>query len=130
MHLLPVAGHGPPSETVVAVTNGRLDGFAERSTELTPRARRNLWHLGADLFKPGGMAGPGVLTAGGGSGCWSRLSGSSTKKVVWGHDTHIPHHFEDEHVLVLCDEVVRVSDQSGRDKLVVFGIACVCWHLP
>jgi hypothetical protein len=27
-------------EVVVAVTNGRLDGFA---------ARRNLWHLGADL---------------------------------------------------------------------------------
>ena len=26
--------HGPPSEAVVAaVTNGRIDGFAERSTE-------------------------------------------------------------------------------------------------
>jgi hypothetical protein len=34
---------------VVAVTNGRLDGSTERSTEFTPRARRNLWHLGADL---------------------------------------------------------------------------------
>jgi hypothetical protein len=36
-------------EVAVAVTNGRLDGVAERSTELTPRARRNLCHLGADL---------------------------------------------------------------------------------
>ena len=76
------------------------------------------------------MAGPGISTGGGGSGCWSRLSGSSTKKVVWGHDMHIPHHFEDEHVLVLCDEVVRVTDQSACDKLVVFGIACVRRHRP
>jgi hypothetical protein len=36
-------------EVVVTVTNGRLDGSTERSTELTPRARRSLWHLGADL---------------------------------------------------------------------------------
>jgi hypothetical protein len=34
-------------EVVVAVTNGRLDGSIERSTELTPRARRSLWHMGA-----------------------------------------------------------------------------------
>ena len=40
-------------EVVVAVTNGRLDGFAERSTELTPRARRSLWHVGADLVSAG-----------------------------------------------------------------------------
>jgi len=47
--------HGPPSEAVVvAVTNGRLDGFGWRSTELTPRARRNLWYVGADLSRPGG----------------------------------------------------------------------------
>jgi len=38
---------------VVAVTKGRLDG----STEVTPRARRGLWHMGADLPRPGGMAG-------------------------------------------------------------------------
>jgi hypothetical protein len=70
--------HGPPSEAlVVAVTNGRLDGSTERSTELTPRVRRGLWHIGADLFRPGGMAGPGISTAGGGNGYWSRLSGSS-----------------------------------------------------
>jgi hypothetical protein len=56
-------------EVVVAVTNGRLDGFAERSTEPTPRARQSLWRLGADLSRPGGRAGPGVLTAGSGSGC-------------------------------------------------------------
>jgi hypothetical protein len=35
-------------------------------------AHQNLWHLGADLSRPDGMAGPGVLTAAGGSGCWSR----------------------------------------------------------
>jgi hypothetical protein len=38
-------------KVVVAVTDGRLDGFAARSTELTPRARRNLWHVGADLLR-------------------------------------------------------------------------------
>jgi hypothetical protein len=32
-------------EVVVAVTNGRLDGSTERSTKLTPRARRSLWHV-------------------------------------------------------------------------------------
>jgi hypothetical protein len=64
-------------EVVVAVTNGRLDGFAERSTELTPRARRNPWHVGTGLSRPDGMAGTGVLTGGGGSGCWQRSSGSS-----------------------------------------------------
>jgi thiamine phosphate synthase YjbQ (UPF0047 family) len=36
-------------EVVVAVTEGRLDGPTEPSTELTPGARRSLWHVGADL---------------------------------------------------------------------------------
>ena len=58
-------------EVIVAVTNGCLDG----STELTPRARRSLWHVGADLSRPSGMAGPGALTGGDGSGCWSKSSG-------------------------------------------------------
>jgi hypothetical protein len=70
--------HGPPSEAVVvAATNGRLDGSTERSTELTPRARQSLWHLGADLLRPDGMAGPGVSTAGDGSRCCSRSSASN-----------------------------------------------------
>jgi thiamine phosphate synthase YjbQ (UPF0047 family) len=38
-------------EVVVAVTNGRLDGSTERSTELTPRARRSLLHVGAHLLR-------------------------------------------------------------------------------
>jgi hypothetical protein len=67
--------NGPRRAAVVMATNGRLDGFAERSTELTPRARRSLWHVGADLSRPGGTAGPGVATGGAGNGCWSRLSG-------------------------------------------------------
>jgi hypothetical protein len=47
-----VAHDGPPSAAVVvAVTNGCLDGSTERSTELAPRARRDLWHLGADLLQ-------------------------------------------------------------------------------
>ena len=40
-------------EVVVAVTNGRLDGSTERSTEgfgrAQPRARRSLWYMGTDL---------------------------------------------------------------------------------
>jgi hypothetical protein len=36
-----------------------------------------LVHAGADLFRRGGMAGPGVLTHGGASGCWSKSLGSS-----------------------------------------------------
>jgi hypothetical protein len=35
-----------------------------------------LWHLGADLFRPGAIAGPGVSTTGGASGYWSRSSGN------------------------------------------------------
>ena len=34
------------------------------------------WHLGANLFRPGRMAVPGVQTDGGGSGCWSRFLAS------------------------------------------------------
>ena len=50
-------------EVVVAVTNGRLNhGTWERI-----------------FFGPGGMAGLGVSTAVGGSGCWQRLSGSSDR---------------------------------------------------
>jgi hypothetical protein len=38
-------------EVVVPVTSDRLDGSAERSMELTPRARRSLWHVGAHLLQ-------------------------------------------------------------------------------
>jgi hypothetical protein len=44
-------------EVVVAVTDGRLDGSTERSTEgfdrAQPRARRSLWHVGADVVSAG-----------------------------------------------------------------------------
>ena len=65
-HTLEAAGDGPRG-------GGCRDQRPARRLRL---ARRNLWHLGADLFRPGGMAGPGVLTGGDGSGCWSRASAS------------------------------------------------------
>jgi hypothetical protein len=37
-------------------------------------AHQSLWHVRADLLGPGGRAGPGILTASGGSVCWSRSS--------------------------------------------------------
>jgi hypothetical protein len=71
------AGHGPRRAAVVAVTNARLDGSTEgfdrglrpSSAEgLTPRASPK------SLARGSGFS-TGNLTAGGGSGCWSRLSG-------------------------------------------------------
>ena len=60
---------GPPSEAVVvAVTNGRLDGFAEGSPKsLAP---------GSGSWGVSWMADTGISTGGAGSGCWSRSSGS------------------------------------------------------
>jgi hypothetical protein len=43
-----------------------------------------LRHVGADLFRPGGRAGPRVLTAGGGSGCWSKSSASRCARSYLG----------------------------------------------
>jgi hypothetical protein len=45
------AGDGARRAAAVAVTDGRLDGSTERSTELTPMARRSLGHVGADLLR-------------------------------------------------------------------------------
>jgi hypothetical protein len=50
-------------EVVVAMTNGRLDGFAWLA-EIFGAWQRS---LGVNW-----IADTGVLTAGGGSGCWSR----------------------------------------------------------
>jgi hypothetical protein len=70
-----VMGH----EVVVAVTNGRLDGSTERSTEGFDRAQPRASRRGlAEVFGTwerilgvSWMADTRVLT-GGGSGCWSR----------------------------------------------------------
>jgi hypothetical protein len=64
---LGVAHQGPLSEAVVvAVTNGRLDGSAE------PVEAFGTWER---ILGVSWMADTGVLTAGGGSGYWSRSSG-------------------------------------------------------
>jgi hypothetical protein len=41
--------------------------------------------LGAVLSSPDRLAGPGVLTAGGGSGCWSRTSGNQSLLALGFH---------------------------------------------
>jgi hypothetical protein len=55
-------------EVVVAVTNGRLDGFAGLA---------GIFGTWERILGVSWIADTGVLTAGGGNGCWSRLSGSS-----------------------------------------------------
>ena len=74
-----VAHDGPRRAAVVAVTNGRLDGSTERSTEPSALARSNAHAEGSpkSLARGSGscvswMADPGVLTAGDENGCWSR----------------------------------------------------------
>jgi hypothetical protein len=45
-------------------------------------AHHDLWHVGADLVRPASPSGPGILTAGGGSGCWSRSLGSRGLRAI------------------------------------------------
>ena len=58
--------------------DGRRSGCGDQpSARCFCFAHQNLWHVGAHLSRPGGTAGPGVLTGGGESGCWSKSSRSS-----------------------------------------------------
>jgi hypothetical protein len=62
-------------EVVVAVSNGRLDG----STEVPPEPAEGIAEVFGTWERVLGvswMADTGVLTAGGGNGCWSESSGS------------------------------------------------------
>jgi hypothetical protein len=52
-------------------------------------AHQNLWDVAADLFRPGGIAGPGISTVGGGSRCWSKSSMNSSSVRCLGEFLHI-----------------------------------------